>query len=164
MRTGKILIISAIALLALYGIMINGCSTDPIKSVKNDPEKMDIMMNHIANDDAFREKMVERMTTKGDKQKFAEKLCMDDDFNKTLLSKILEKSAGETDIIQRVANRKELITKAIERSLQMPELRETILDAILANAEMVEYLKTSEKLKTALESESPEKPADTPAE
>lgn len=159
MRTGKILIISAIVLLALYGITVNGCATDPIKSVKNDPEKMDIMMNHIANDDAFREKMVERMTTKGDKQKLAEKLCADNDFNKTLLSKIMEKSEGETDVIQRVANRKELISKAIERAMQMPELRETVLDAILANAEMVEYLKTSEKLKTALESKSPEKPA-----
>jgi len=131
---------------------------DPIKSVKNNPDRLEILMNHIANDDAFRAKMVERLTKTGDKQKFAESLCKDEDFNKTLLSEIMKSSGGETDVIQRVANRKEIIAKAIERALQMPESREAILDAILANPEMLEFLKTSEKLKAALESVPSEAP------
>ena len=151
MKKLRILIIPAVILAAIYGFALSGCTVDPIKSVKNNPDRMEILMNHIANDDSFRAKMVERLIKTGDKQKLAENLCKGEDFNKTLLSEIMKASNGETDVIQRVANRRELISKVIERALQMPEYREAILDALLANPEMVEFLKTSPKLKAALE-------------
>jgi len=156
MKKLRILIIPAAILIAIYGFALSGCTVDPIKSVKNNPDRMEILMNHIANDDSFRAKMVERLIKTGDKQKLAENLCKGEDFNKTLLSEIMKASNGETDVIQRVANRRELISKAIERAMQMPEYREAILDALLANPEMVEFMKTSEKLKTALASASAE--------
>jgi len=160
MKKLRVFIIPTIILIAIYGFALSGCTVDPIKSVKNNPDRMEILMNHIANDDSFRAKMVERLTKTGDKQKLAENLCKDEDFNKTILSEIMKAPNGETDVIQRVANRRELISKVIERAMQMPEYREAILDVLLANPEMVEFMKTSEKLKTALES----KPAETSTE
>jgi len=139
-----------IGLLALYGLVSAGCSTDPIKAVKNDPDRMEIMMNHIANDPEFQGKMVDTLLKKGDRQKLAEKFAADEDVSRNLVSKIFENPKGEEDIESRVGNRKEYLIKALEKAMQMPENREIILTTLLANKDMVEFLKTSTALQDAL--------------
>lgn len=141
----------AISLCFIVFLLVSGCVTDPIKSVKSNPGQMDILMNHIAHDDAFREQMIDKLLNSGDRQKMAEQFVQEEDVARMLLSKIIETEKGKKDVIARVGNRKELITKAIEKSLSLFEYRETLLDALLNDEGMVEFMKDSEKLKKALE-------------
>ena len=139
-----------ISLFFILCLFVGGCSTDPIKSVKNNPDKMDILMNHIANDDAFRVQMIEKLLKTGDRQKMAEQFVKEEDVARMLLSKILETEKGKTDVIARVGNRKEMITKAVKKSLSLYEYREDLLDVLLNDEGMLEFMKDSEKLKEAL--------------
>ncbi len=140
-----------ISLFFILCLLVGGCVTDPIKSVKSNPDKMDILMNHIAHDVTFREQMVEKLLKTGDRQKMAEQFVKEEDVARMLLSKILETEKGKKDVIARVGNRKDMITKAIEKSLSLYEYRETLLDVLLNDEGMVEFMKNSEKLKAALE-------------
>jgi PBP1b-binding outer membrane lipoprotein LpoB len=141
----------AISLFFILFLLVSGCVTDPIKSVKNNPDKMNILMNHIAHDDAFREQMIDKLLKSGDRQKMAEQFIQEEDVARMLLSKIIETEKGKQDIINRVGNRKELITKAISKSLALFEYREILLDTLLLDEGMVEFMRDSEKLKKALE-------------
>ena len=139
-----------IVLLGLYGLMSAGCVTDPIKAVKNNPDRMEIVMNHIANDDTFREKMVQKLMSTGDRQKLAQELASNEELSRNLVSKILENPKGQEDIQSRIGNRREYLTKALERGMQMPEFRETILSTLIANKDMLDFMKSSQALKDAL--------------
>lgn len=140
----------AISLFFIMFLLVGGCVTDPIKSVKNNPGQMDILMNHIAHDDAFREQMIDKLLITGDRQQMAEQFVQEEDVARMLLTKILETESGKKDVVARVGNRKELITKAIEKSLSLFEYREALLDTLLNDEGMVEFMKDSEKLKAAL--------------
>ena len=139
-----------ISFLFILFMFIGGCSTDPIKSVKNNPAQMDILMNHIAHDDAFRAQMIDKLLSTGDRQKLAEQFVKEDDVAKMLLSKILDTESGKKDVINRIANRKEMMTKALEKSLTLFEYRGMLLGVFLKDEGMVEYMKSSEELKAAL--------------
>ncbi len=141
----------AISLFFILFLLAGGCVNDPIKSVKNNPAQMDILMNHIAHDDAFREQMIDKLLNSGDRQKMAEQFIQEEDVARMLLTKIIDTEKGKKDVVARVGNRKELITEAIKKSLSLFEYRETLLDTLLNDEGMVAFMKDSEKLKAALE-------------
>ncbi|MFH1516221.1 MAG: hypothetical protein ABIG42_12270 [bacterium] len=138
-------------LMIIFFCSLLGCVTDPIKGIKNNPNQMDILMNHIANDKDFRAKMVEKLITTGDRNKLADALVKEEDMSRILLSKIIETEKGRNDVVSRVGNRRELISQAIGKALQMYEYREVLLDAFLKDSEMVKFMKNSQKLKEAFE-------------
>jgi hypothetical protein len=156
LKSTRIILVS-LSLIALYIIASGGCVTDPIKAIKNNPDKMDILMNHIANDDKFREMMVQKLISTGDRIKLSEQLCSDEDMGKKLMTKILDTPWGQEDMITRSAGQEERLVKVITKALTNFTNKEPILNALLANPEMVEYMRTSEKLKAALAAE-PSKP------
>lgn len=144
-------LISVLSFVTVIGFLIaGGCATDPIKGVKNNPMNMDIIMNHIATDDTFREQMVEKLTTRGDRMKLAEKLVADEDFGKILMSRLLETKWGEDDLITRAAGQENRLRRTIRKALTNFENRQAILDVILADKEMVEFLQKSDRLKETL--------------
>ena len=149
LKISAITIASSLMIILFWGLF--GCVTDPIKGIKNNPDKMNILMNHIANDKEFRASMVEKLITTGDRNKLAEALVKEEDMARIMLSKIIDTEKGKNDVVSRVGNRRELISKAIEKALQMYEYRELLLDVLMNDPEMVKYMKNSQELKVAFE-------------
>lgn len=150
----KYLIPVVVGLIASLLVMSFGCVNDPIKRIKNNPDNMDILMNHITNDDAFRSKMLEKLLKQGDRQKLADQLVQDDDFTRIVLAKIVDTPKGKDEVANRVGNRLELIKIALEKAYMLPEYRNGIIDILLSNSDMVETMKNSAALKEKICSET----------
>jgi hypothetical protein len=143
----KYLIPAAIVLIASMFVMSFGCVSDPIKRIKNNPDNMDILMNHIANDDAFRTKMVDKLIKQGDRQKLADQIVLDEDITRIILAKVVDTPKGKDEIANRVGNRMELIKIALEKAFMLPEYRNGIIEILLSNTDMVETMNNSATLK-----------------
>jgi hypothetical protein len=150
----KYLIPVAAILIASLFVMSFGCVNDPIKRIKNNPENMDILMNNITNDDAFRTKMLEKLIKQGDRQKLADQLVKDEDITRIILAKIVDTPTGKNEVANRVGNRLELIKIALDKAFMLPDYRTGIIDILLTNNDMVETMKNSAALKEKICSET----------
>ena len=138
---------AAMIILTALFVLSNGCVNDPIKMIKNDSQNMEIVMNHIVNDDGYRAKMIEKLVQKGDRQDVAELLITDEDMARLLVAKIVDTEKGKQDVAKRVGNRLELIRIALDTAAQMPEYRSGIIEILLENENMAVTIENSAELK-----------------